>query len=371
MRFLLALFWIGFTASLPAQEYYLFVGTYTSGKSKGIYVYRLNEKTGELSTVSHTDTASNPSFLVPSPNGNYLYAVNENAGTRSGSVSAYAFDKSTGTLHLLNQVPTGGDDPCHVSITRNGKWLTVANYSGGSLAVFPIRPDGSLQPFVQLIRHQGKSVNPERQEKAHVHASFFSPDEKILLATDLGMDEVSVYPFRQDLGKPLQTKGAHVIKIHPGGGPRHLCFSPDNKFLYIMEEMGGSVDVYQYQHGNTVFLQRIASHPPDYPGQPGSADIHISPDGKFLYASNRGNENNIAIFAVLPDGRLKAAGYQSADGNGPRNFMIDPEGNFLLVANQQTNNIVVFRRNKEDGSLQPTLQQVNVPNPVCLKILYP
>jgi 6-phosphogluconolactonase len=371
MRFLLACFLICFTASLPAQEYYLFVGTYTSGKSKGIYVYRFNEKTGEMSTVSHTDSASNPSFLVPSPDGKYLYAVNENAGSRSGGVSAYSFDKTTGALKLLNQVASGGDDPCHVSITHNGKWLTVANYSGGSLSVFPIRANGSLLPYTQLIQHKGKSVNSTRQEKAHVHASFFSPDEKLLLATDLGMDEVTLYPFRQNLSKPLQTNDAPVIKIHAGGGPRHLTFSPDGKFLYIMEEMGGSVDVYKYQQGRTQFMQRIASHPDNYNGQPGSADIHISPDGKFLYASNRGNENNIAIFSILPDGRLKAAGYQSADGNGPRNFMIDPEGNFLLVANQQTNNIVVFRRNKEDGSLLPTLQQINVPNPVCLKLLYP
>lgn len=373
MRFLLAFILVCFTACLPAQDYYLFAGTYTSGKSKGIYVYHFNTKTGELTTVSHTDSASNPSFLTPSPDGKYLYAVNENSGSRSGGVSAYAFDKSTGTLRLLNQVPSGGDDPCHISISSNRKWLTVANYSGGSLAVFPILPDGSLKPYVQLIQHKGKGINPIRQEKAHVHASFFSPDEKRLLATDLGMDEVTLYPFREDLSKPLQTKDAGVIRIHPGGGPRHLSFSPDGKFLYIIEEMGGSVDVYKYLHGSAkaVFIQRIATHPDNFTGQPGSADIHISPDGRFLYASNRGSENNIAIFSIQPDGRLKAAGYQSAEGSGPRNFMIDPSGNFLIVANQQTDNIVVFRRNKEDGSLQPTLQQVNVPNPVCLKLLYP
>ncbi len=370
MRLLLTIC-ISFCAiTLSAQNYYLFVGTYTSGKSKGIYVYEFNSKNGEVKWVSNTDSADNPSFLTVAPDGKHLYAVNEINKNNAGRVSAYAFDAETGNLSFINQQSSGSEHPCHISITKNGKWLTVANYTGGSLAAFPVNKDGSVQPFSQHIIHKGKSVNPDRQEKAHVHATFFSPDEKFLFTPDLGTDRVNIYQFNGNASKPLQPAAVPYLTVDPGAGPRHLDFSPNKKHLYLMEEMGGAVTVYAYNNGAPKRIQRIATHPADFKGQPGSADIHLSPDGKFLYASNRGDENNLAIFSIdAATGKLTNVGYQSTLGVQPRNFMIDPTGRFLLVANQKTNNMVVFKRDPVTGLLQQTLQQIEVPSPVCLKML--
>lgn len=370
MRFLFALCTSCLFLHASAQDPYLFIGTYTSNGSKGIYVYKFNSTTGDVSWVSNTDSSSNPSFLAVTKDGKYLYAVNEVSRDKAGFVASYAFDRSAGTLTFLNKQSSGSENPCHVSVTKDGKWVATANYTGGSLAVFPVKNDGSLEPYAQHIVHSGKGLNPQRQEKPHVHSVFFSPDEKYLLSPDLGLDQVSIYQFDPHAKEPLTPAATPFAATPAGTGPRHLVFSPGGKYLYVLEEMGGAVDVFDYKNGEVHFLQRVLTHPSDYTGQPGSADIHISPDGKFLYASNRGDENNIAIFAVSPvTGMLANVGYQSTLGTGPRNFMIDPSGNFLLVANQKTNNIVIFRRNKFSGMLDATGKQIEIPSPVCLKML--
>lgn len=370
MRLLLVFCFNILMLAVSAQDYYLFVGTYTGGKSKGIYVYKFNAKNGELEWVSNTDSAANPSFLTIAPDGTHIYAVNEVDRNQSGLVSAYKFNKATGELSFINRQPSGSANPCHISITNDGKWLAVANYSGGSLAMLPVNGDGSVGAIAQHIIHHGKSVNPQRQEMAHVHSVFFSPDQQFLFTPDLGMDQVSIYRFNGKNKQPLKPAPEPFIATNPGTGPRHIDFSPNGKFIYLIEEMGGSVNVFAYSKGTAKFVQRIATHKADYKGLPGSADIHLSPDGKFLYASNRGDENNLAIFSVdTVSGKLHSVGYQLTQGMQPRNFMIDPTGNYLLVANQKTNNIVVFKRNKETGLLQATLQQIEVPSPVCLKML--
>lgn len=370
MRYLFALCFCFFAFSAGAQHYYLFVGTYTTGKSKGIYVYEFNAKNGEMQWVSNTDSSSNPSFLAVAPDGNYLYAVNETGREQPGRVSAFAFNKTNGTLRLLNQQLSGGDDPCFITIHPSGKWAVVTNYSGGSLSAFPINTDGSVQPYAQLVQHKGSGANTTRQNSAHVHAAFFSPDHQYILAPDLGMDKIMSYRFTPSAQKPLQPALVPFSASAPGSGPRHLAFHPNKKFAYRLEELTGTVTVSAYSNGTLKNIQTIATHEDDFTGQPGSADIHVSPDGKFLYASNRGEENNLAIFSVNPvTGKLKSLGYQPVGGEGPRNFIIDPTGNFLLVANQKTNNIVIFKRDKETGFLQATLQKVEVPNPVCLQLL--
>jgi 6-phosphogluconolactonase len=370
MRYLLAICISFCIFSVSAQEYFLFVGTYTTGKSKGIYVFKFNSKNGELQWMGNTDSSANPSFLAIARDGKHIYAVNEVSQAQMGYIACYAFDSATGKLDFVNKQPSGSEHPCHVSLTKNGKWLAAANYTGGSLALLPLNADGSIQPLAQHIIHKGKSVDPKRQDKPHVHSVFFSPDEKYLLTPDLGTDQVSIYQFNTKAKTPLTPAPVPYIQSEPGAGPRHLDFSPDGKFLYVIEEIGGMVSAYSYKNGTARFIQRIATHPLDYKGLPGSADIHISPDGKFLYASNRGEENNLAIFSIdAATGKLSNAGYQSSMGSGPRNFMIDPSGNFLLVANQNTNNIVVFKRDLTTGTLQQTLQQIEVPNPVCLKML--
>ena len=370
MRSFIALCFCFCLLTVNAQDFYLFVGTYTTGKSKGIYVYKFNSKNGEVEWVSNTDSSFNPSFLRISTNGKYLYAVNEISRQKAGLVTAYSFNAKNGSLSFINQQSSGSENPCHISLTKDGKWLAVANYTGGSLAIFPVNENGSLQPFTQHIVHKGKGTNPERQEKAHVHSAFFSPDEKFLLTPDLGMDQVSIYQFSKQSSKPLVPASTPFIKSSPGSGPRHLDFSPNGKYLYVVEEMSGSVSAYTYYNGTTKLIQTIATHSSTFKGQPGSADIHLSPDGKFLYASNRGEENNIAIFSVnAATGKLASVGNQPSGGEHPRNFMIDPTGNYLLVANKNTNNLVVFKRDKLTGLLQATLQQIEVPNPVCLQML--
>jgi 6-phosphogluconolactonase len=353
-----------------SQDHYLFIGTYTGSGSKGIYVYKFNTQTGNATWVSNTDssTASNPSFLSVAPNGKYVYAVYEDGDQKNGHVAAYSFNKATGKLNFINKQLSGGDHPCYVATTSNNKWVAVANYTGGSAAIFAVNSDGSLKPHQQVMQHEGKSVVPQRQEKPHVHSTVFSPKEDYLFAPDLGTDKVMIYKFNSAATEPLQAKS--FAASVPGSGPRHFTFHPNNKFAYLIEELSGTVAVYQYSNGKLVFLQRIATHPDDYKGAIGSADIHVSPDGKFLYASNRGEENTITIFSVnAATGKLKLTGYQSTMGKAPRNFMIDPTGNFLLVANQNTNNIVVFKRNKTTGLLTPTGTEIKVPKPVCLKMI--
>lgn len=361
---LLVFSFIGF-----AQERYLFVGTYTGSGSKGIYVYKFNTQTGKAAWVNNTDsnTASNPSYLALSSNGKYVYSVYEDGNQKNGSVAAYSFNKATGKLRFINKQSSGGDHPCYVATTTNNKWVAVANYTGGSVSVFGVNADGSLKADPQVIQHEGSSVVKERQDKPHVHSTVFSPSENYLFVSDLGTDKIVVHRFNQNAAKPLQQSS--FVSAAPGSGPRHFTFHPNGKYAYNIEELSGTVAVYKYSNGKLNFLQRIAAHPEDYKGTIGSADIHISPDGKFLYASNRGEENTIAIFSInAGTGKLTTVGYQSTLGKTPRNFLIDPTGNFLLVANQSTDNIVVFKRNKQTGLLTATGEEIKIPKPVCLKM---
>jgi 6-phosphogluconolactonase len=348
-----------------AKEYYLFLGTYTSGKSEGIYVYRFNSETGEYSLVN-TGKADNPSYLVVSPNEQFVYAVNEN-GNDKGSIAAYSFDKKTGQLTFINKQSSGGDHPCYVSIDKSGRWVVTGNYSGGNLAVLQAMSDGKLLPATQVIDHEGGSINKQRQAKPHVHATVFSPDDKYLFVPDLGMDKIMVYPFDNSSGK-LNPASSTFAQIEPGAGPRHFTFHPSGNYAYLMEELSGNVTAYSYDNkGKLTSIQTISAIPPDYKGPVGSADIHVSPDGKFVYASNRGESNTLAIFSIASDGKLKLVGHQSTMGRTPRNFNFDPTGNFLLVANQNGNNVVIFKRDKQTGLLTPLAKQIEVPNPVCVK----
>ncbi len=370
MKPLLVALFCSLSIAAFAQDYYLFVGTYTSGKSKGIYVFRFNSNTGEGQWVSSTDSSTNPSFLAIAPNGTRVYAVNETGGQQPGYASAYEFDPATGQLYFINNQPTGGDHPCFITTDATGKWVLTGNYTGGSITAFSTDKEGGLNPYAQLIQHTGNSVDPARQKQPHVHATFFSPDFKYVLSPDLGTDKVMVYQFKPELKQPLLPGSMPFATSVPGHGPRHLDFHPNKQYVYVLEEMSGTITAYKYLNGYMNAMQEIPTHPADFKGQPGSADIHITPNGKFLYASNRGEENNLAIFSIDPtNGKLTAKGYQVLPGKGPRNFVIDPSGRFLLVANQHTNNIVIYKINKDNGSLQPTLRQLEVPNPVCLKLL--
>jgi 6-phosphogluconolactonase len=367
-KYLLALLMLC-SSTLPAQHFYLFAGTYTSNGSKGIYVYDFDAATGKVALVSSTDSADNPSYLCISPDGNFVYAVNEVSRQQSGLVAAYRFNKTNGTLQLINRQLSGSENPCHISITNDAKWLLVANYSGGSLSALPIAADGSVQPLQQHIIHTGKSVNEQRQEKAHVHSVFFSPDQQFLLTPDLGTDQVSIYKFNGAASMPLSEANPPYAASAPGSGPRHLEFTANGKYAYVVEELTGTVTAYSFKKGKLKKLATYAGHPAGATTQHGSADIHLSPDEKFLYMSNRGNENTLAIFSVdAKNGLLTDAGITPTLGDHPRNFLIDPTGQYILVGNMKSNEVVIFQRNQVTGQLTPH-QRFAIPSPACLKML--
>jgi 6-phosphogluconolactonase len=341
----------------------LLVGTYTKKGSKGIYVLSFDTATGKATEISHTNGAQNPSFLTLSKDHGQVYAVNEGS---DGKVSAYSFVDNK--LNLIQEKISKGADPCYISLSPDQSNLFVANYSGGSITSYHRFADGRLSNPQQFIQHEGKSVNEARQEKAHVHGVFFSPDGKYVLTPDLGMDEISVYPYQIKNGPPLLTEKVSKIQSSPGAGPRHLSFSSNGKFLYVIEELTGSISVYRFYKGVASFLQKVVTHPSSFKGTAGSADIHLSPDGLYLYASNRGNENDIVSFKVLPTGKLdeKTIQYYSTEGKAPRNFTISKDGNWLLVANQDSDNIIAFRRNIQTGVLTSTGVSIKLSMPVCL-----
>lgn len=351
---------------LHAQDANLIVGTYTQKGSKGIYLFHFDTATGKAIEISHTENITNPSFLAVSKDKQFVYAVNE---TSNGMVSAFSLKNNK--LQLINQVATQGADPCYITLAPDQKNIFVANYTGGSISQFYKFADGRISKIRQQIQHKGSSINLERQTAAHVHGSFISPDGNYLLTPDLGMDQVFIYPMNTNKNPPLERDKAIIIKTQAGAGPRHLSFSKNGKYIYLLEELSGSISVYQFQKGAAKYIQTIATHPNNFKGQAGSADIHLSPDGRFLYASNRGEENNIASFKVLPNGTLDAASiqYTSTQGLKPRNFTISTDGKWLLVGNQESDNIVVFKINPINGALISTGNTIKVSMPVCLVLL--
>ncbi|MBS1667279.1 MAG: lactonase family protein [Bacteroidetes bacterium] len=369
MRLLILLLLALLSGKSFSQEYYLFVGTYTSGPSYGIYVYQFNSKNGDAKLVDSA-ASQNPSYLALSPTGNYLYAANEVSGSQGGEVSAFGFDKHSGKLSFLNKQPSEGTSPCYISISKDNKWLMVANYSSGTIAALPLNNDGTIAPAAQTIQFKGTGPNTMRQEKSHAHSVIFSPDGNYLLAANLGSDKEMIFKFNSASSQPLVAAKDSAVSMAPGSGPRHIAFYPHKPYVYVVEELGGTVEAFRFANGSLKRFQLISTHPKDFKGNKGSADIHISPNGKFLYASNRGDANSIAVFAIdKQTGKLKLNGIQSVLGKHPRNFIIDPTGRFLLVANKDTDNIVVFKINPQTGLLKPTGKQLQVPNPVCLKLL--
>jgi 6-phosphogluconolactonase len=350
------------------RDNYMLIGTYTSpGKSEGIYVYKFNSETGDATAVSSI-ASSNPSYLSISPNEKFVYAVHEvDRSNVGGEVSAFSFDKSTGKLTHINKQATGGDHPCYVETDKTGKWVFAGNYSSGSLSMFAVNAQGGLEPSSKLIQHHGSGANPQRQDKPHVHCTYISPDNRWLFVPDLGTDKVMIYSFNSGAGM-LEPANPSFSASRPGAGPRHFTIHPNGKYAYLIEELTGHVVAFRYRKGKLTELQRISTVPDGQTGYPGSADIHVSPDGKFLYGSNRGDFNTIAIYKIdKKKGTLTTVGYQSTLGKAPRNFNFDPSGNFLLAANQQSDEIVVFKRNKETGELTDTGKRISVGMPVCIK----
>ena len=326
------------------------------------------QSTGRLTALGLAAHSNDPSFLTVDPRHKFLYAVNEldhYQGQPTGAVSAFAIDRTTGKLSLLNQVSARDPGPAYISMDRTGKYVLIANYSLGSVAVFPVLGDGKLGEASDFARHTGASVDKERQAGPHAHAIELSPDNRFAIAADLGLDQLIVYPFDAEHGK---LGAPHVTKIHPGSGPRHIAFSPSGKFLYLIGEMGNTITAFSYDaaQGNLTELQTVSTLPRGFHGQSTTAEIVVHPSGKFLYGSNRGDDS-IAVFTIdRASGKLTFVERVSTQGKEPRNFAIDPSGRWLLAANQNSNSIVTFRIHQVTGKLAPAKEAVQAPAPVCV-----
>lgn len=352
------------TTFVTAQENHLkfLVGTYTDAcKSDGIYVYDFDLKTGNSSLDNHTEGIVNPSFLSLSSDSKMVYAVNE-SGSES-TVSSFKYNNASGSLTAINKQVAEGKDPCHI-INDEINVLT-ANYSSGSISVFKKLKNGSLNPASQIVRHSGKSKNTKRQNSPHVHHLQFTPDKKYVLATDLGTDRIYIYNYSATSDKEILTI-KDSVSLKRGGGPRHLTFSPNGKFVYLLQELDGGVIVFSYRDGFLRKLEETQVVDDDFKGEIGAAAIHFSPDGNYLYATNRGSVNDITLFTVQTDGRLNYKASYPSGGIGPRDFAIDPTGNYLLVANQKSNEITVFKRDIVSGKLSPLSKSIEVCSPVCI-----
>jgi 6-phosphogluconolactonase len=347
--------------SIIAQETNLkfLVGTYTSQcKSDGIYIYDLDLKTGNSSLYGQSGKVVNPSFLSISPDNKIVYAVNE-SGAES-TVSSFKYDKKASTLNFINIQKSEGADPCY--IINDDKNVLIGNYSSGSISIFKKSKTGSLNPASQVILHKGKSKNTDRQGSPHVHQLQFTPDHKYVLATDLGTDKIYIYNYDASAEKEMLTI-KDSVSLKRGAGPRHLTFSPNGKFVYLLQELDGGIIVFSYRDGNLRKLEETQIVDDDFKGEIGGSAIHFSPDGKFLYATNRGSVNDITVFIVQADGRLNYRASYSSEGKGPRDFAIDPTGAYLLVANQNSNEIKIFKRDLISGklSLLPNVLQICSP----------
>ena len=365
------------TAASNQKNMLVYIGTYTSNSaSEGIYVYKFDGASGQLSPYKIVKNAVDPSYLTIDKKHRYLNAVNETEefqGKKSGAVSAYAIDEKTGDLVFLNKQPSLGGAPCYVAVSENGKFVLVANYVGGNVASFPIEKDGKLGAATDLKQHFGNGINKNRQESAHAHSITLDHKNDYAIACDLGIDKILVYRFNDKTGKLQTNEAQNFLPTKAGAGPRHFAFHPNRKFAFLINELDSTITSLAYDHekGSLREIQTVKTIPANYAraAENSGADIHVSPDGKFLYGSNRGHNSIVSFKIDEQNGALEYIENVSTEGKTPRNLAIEPNGNFLLAANQNSNNIVVFRINKTNGKLEKTQFAATVPKPVCLKFM--
>lgn len=352
------------TDSESASGFYLTIGTYNlnAGTDTAIWIYNFNPDNGTFHKISGFAGIDNPSYLAWSPSGKQLYAVSEN-GPEGSSLNALSFDSTTVRFTLLNSEPTAGADPCYVAVNPDNRFAVTADYTGGSISVFPILHNGRLAPRSQQFQYVGSGYDTIRQKSAHLHTVRFTPDNQYLLATDLGLDRIYQFRITGNDSLFLQPDTAHTIQLSPGSGPRHLAFRPNDTFIYVINELSGTVALLKPDKDDQFVLQQEVLA--DTLNAAGSADIHISPDGRFLYASNRLKGDGIAIFSIRPDGQLVKAGYQPTRRH-PRNFIISPDGKYLLVACRDDNTVQLFGIDPATGLLSLLPQSIQIPSPVCL-----
>lgn len=362
---LLALF---IFANLYSQQQFVFFGSYNWNEDQeAIYIYQLDNESGKLTKITSVKGIVNPSYITISNDGKYLYASSESKIKDGGTVSSFQFDVESKGLTYLNSQKSGGENPVYLSVHKNGKWLVNGNYTDASVSVYPLLENGKIDSLAQILKFSEGSINSDRQAQAHIHSAVFSPDFNSIFFTDLGADKIRIYPFENTDLKPLNVEKSTFLKTKPGSGPRHFIFNKNGKKAYCIEEMLGEISVYNLTENHLAEIQKIPTHPAKIKEGFESSDIHISPDGKFLYATNRGKENNIAIFKIQSNGTLETVGYQKTYGKHPRTFMIDETGKFVIVANTGSNKVVIFKRNSTTGLLQKVGKSVKITNVSCVK----
>ena len=352
----------------------IFIGTYSTRGSEGIYQVQFDTDSGTLHALQPVAALPNPTFQVIHPSGRYLYSVCEerrDGHRHDGSVCAFAVEPETGRLTLLNRVASGGDGPCHLCLDPGGRFVIAANYASGSVAVFPIAGTGRLGKASAVIQHpQGSRVVPDRQEGPHAHSVTMSPDNRLAWVADLGMDRIMVYRFDAGEGTLVPHDSPWVV-CAPGSGPRHMAVHPDGRQVFLVHELDNTITQYRYDVERGVLLpgRTLSLLPEGWTGTSYAADVHVSPDGRHVYASNRGHDS-LAVFAVDPAaGGMRAGGYVPVGGRWPRNFLLTPDGVFLLAANQESDGVTVFRVDPEWGRLQACGGPLAVPAPVCLTMV--
>lgn len=347
----------------------LYVGTYSTRGSEGVYVLEFDRAAGSLKQLQAVPNAKSPSFLAIHPTGKFLYSVNE-AASGSDGVNSYSIEPKTGKLTLMNQQSSHGRGPCHIAIDQTGKLAFVSNYGAGTFTVLPIQNDGKLGAATDTLKFEGKGPNARRQEKPHIHSATVSPNNRFVYVCDLGTDRVYIYEFDPASGK-VKPAATPYASVSPGSGPRHITIHPNGKYLYLAEELTSTVATFALNAKTgalTLIEDNVKTLPADFTGTNNtSADIHTDPKGKFLYQSNRGY-NSLAILSIANDGKPTLVGQQSTEGKTPRNFLIDPKGEYAFAANQDTDNIVVYKVDGKTGKLTPTGNPIKVPAPVCLKL---
>ncbi len=353
-------------------KFVAYIGTYTGQKSKGIYAYRFDAGTGETEALGLVAEVPNPTFVTIDPTNRFLYAaleINNFEGKRAGAVAGFTIDAASGKLTEINRVSSGGPGPCFVAVDKTARNVLVANYGGGSVAVSPIGADGKLSENSAFIQHTGSSVNPRRQREPHSHSINVSPDNRFAVVADLGLDKLLVYRFDAAKGT-LTPNDPPFAAVKPGSGPRHFTFHPNGKFGYVINEMLSTVTAFSYDAAKGAFteLQTISTLPEDFSGNSSCAEVQTDAAGKFLYGSNRGH-NSIAVFSIAKNGTLTLVERVSTEGRTPRNFRMDPTGAYLWAANQDSDNVVLFRVDRKTGKLTPAGKQLEVGRPVCVKFV--
>lgn len=361
-----------FTTTLRAGEQWVYFGT-GGGDAKGIYVARLDTSTGKISKAELATEANRPGFLAIHPNAKFLYAVASSIpgqeGKKTGGVSAFSINPETGKLDLINQQPSGGSGPCHVSLDSKGRVAIVANYGGGSCSSIGLNKDGSLKKPASFIQHEGSSVNEKRQQGPHAHSANPGPNDDYAFVADLGLDKVLIYKLDPESAE-MKPHGAGIVP--PGSGPRHFAFHPNGKWAYTNGEMSMTVTAFNFDSnkGTLDAIQTIGTVPEgiDFKGL-STAEVQVHKNGKFLYVSNRGHDT-IAVFSIDPkNGKLTFVERENIQGKTPRNFGIDNTGNFLIAAGQNSHTVALFKINQQTGELDYTGEKIDVPSPICVKFL--